>query len=309
MLGSAIMIKLYVVDGTEEIQSFDFQKETIHIGRASENEIEMKDEYVSRRHLKVFKRGDRYFLQDLNSSNGIFVNGVQVPAGEEVEVKEGEPITIGMSLICLGKTCLEQIIPFVDSVYTSEELAELETMSGQDRALTHKNNMELIYNVSNVLRGSMTLKETMESILDYIFGLFRRIDRGVIILIDKNSGQITQAFPRQNPNTEPVLTSYSKTIVDRVLREAKGVMMLDTFSEESPNLSESIRLMRIRSALCVPLISRGDIRGVIYLDSIRQPYGFRAEDLGLLTALSSSAAIVIENVLLSSAKEMASGKS
>jgi GAF domain-containing protein len=220
-------------------------------------------------------------------------------------VKEGEPITIGMSLICLGKTCLEQIIPFVDSVYNSEELAEIETMSTQDRALTHRNNMELIYNVSNVLKDSMTLKETMESILDQIFGLFRRIDRGVILLIDKNSGQITQAFPRQNPNTEPVLTSYSKTIVDRVLREGKGVMMLDTFSEESINLSESIRLMRIRSALCVPLISRGDIRGVIYLDSVRQPYGFRAEDLRLLTALSASATLVIEHALLSSAKEMA----
>jgi 3',5'-cyclic-nucleotide phosphodiesterase len=303
------MIKLYVVDGTEEIQAFDLRKEAIYIGRSSENEIQMKDEYVSRRHLKVFKKGGKYFLQDLNSSNGTFVNGVQVAPGKEVEVKEGAPITIGMSLICLGKTCLEQIIPFVDSIYDSEELTELGAVSAQDRALTHKNNMELIYNVSNVLKSSMTLKETMESILDYIFGLLRRIDRGVIILIDKNSGQITETFSRQNPNTEPAFTCYSKTIVERVVREAKGLMMLDTFGEESSNLSESIRLMKIRSALCVPLISRGYIRGVIYLDSIRQPYGFRSEDLSLLTALSSSAAMVIENVLLSSAKEVASRES
>jgi sigma-B regulation protein RsbU (phosphoserine phosphatase) len=302
------MIKLYVVDGTEEIQSFEFRKKTIHIGRSSENEIRMKDQYVSRRHLKVFKMDNRYFLQDLNSSNGTFINGVEVPPGKEVEVREGAPVTIGMSLICLGKTCLDQIIPFVDSIYDSEELDESGTMSGQDRALTHKNNMELIYNVSNVVRSSMTLKETMESILDYVFGLLRRIDRGVIILIDKNSGQITETFSRQNPNTEPALTSYSKTIVDRVVKEAKGLMMLDTFDEESVNLSESIRLMKIRSVLCVPLISRGNIRGVIYLDSIRHPYGFRSEDLSLLTALSSSAATVIENVLLASAKEMGSGK-
>ncbi len=302
------MIKLYVVDETEEIQSFDFRKDTIHIGRSSDNDIKMKDEYVSRRHLKVFKRGGKYFLQDLSSSNGTFVNGLQVAPGEEVEVKEGAPITVGMSLICLGKTCLEQIIPFVDSILDSEELTELGAISVQDRALTHKNNMELIYNVSNVLKSSMTLKEIMESILDYIFGLLRRIDRGVIILIDKNSGQITETFSRQNPNTEPAFSSYSKTIVDRVVREAKGLMMLDTYNEESSNLSESIKLMKIRSALCVPLISRGDIRGVIYLDSIGQPYGFRSEDLSLLTALSSSAAMVIENALLCSAKEMASAK-
>jgi hypothetical protein len=302
------MIKLYVVDGTEEIQSFDFRKDTIHIGRSSDNDIKVKDEYVSRRHLKVFKRGGKYFLQDLGSSNGTFVNGLQVAPGEEVEVKEGATITVGMSLICLGETCLEQIIPFLESILDSEELTELSAISVQDRALTHKNNMELIYNVSNVLKSSMTLKEIMESILDYIFALLRRIDRGVIILIDKNSGQITEIFSRQNPNSEPAVSSYSKTIVDRVVREAKGLMMLDTYNEDSSNLSKSIKLMKIRSALCVPLISRGDIRGVIYLDSIGEPYGFRSEDLGLLTALSSAAAMAIENALLYSAKEMASAK-
>lgn len=302
------MIKIYVVDGTEEIQSLEFRKDTIHIGRSSDSDIKMKDEYVSRRHLKVFERGGKYFLQDLSSSNGTFVNGLQVAPGEEVEVKEGAPITVGMSLICLGKTCLEQIIPFVDSILDSEELTELGAISVQDRALTHKNNMELIYNVSNVLKSSMTLKEIMESILEYIFGLLRRIDRGMILVIDKNSGQITETFSRQNPNTEPAFSSYSKTIVDRVVREAKGLMMLDTYNEDSSNLSESIKLMKIRSALCVPLISRGDIRGVIYLDSIGQPYGFRSEDLSLLTALSSSAAMLIENALLCSTKEMTSAK-
>jgi pSer/pThr/pTyr-binding forkhead associated (FHA) protein len=308
-LGLAAMIKIYVVDGTEEIQSFEFRKDTIHIGRSSDNDIKMRDEYVSRRHLKVFKRGGKYFLQDLSSSNGTFVNGLQVAPGAEVEVKEGAPITVGMSLICLGKTCLEQIIPFVDSILDSEELTELGAVSVQDRALTHKNNMELIYNVSNVLKSSMTLKEIMESILDYIFGLLRRIDRGVIILIDKSTGQITETFSRQNPNSEQTaFSSYSKTIVDRVVKEAKGLMMLDTYDEDNSNLSESIKLMKIRSALCVPLISKGNIRGVIYLDSIGRPYGFRSEDLSLLTALSSSAAMVIENALLSSAKEMASAK-
>jgi hypothetical protein len=299
------MIKLYVVDGTEEIQSFDFSKDTVSIGRSPDSDIRMKDKYVSRRHLNVFIRGEKYFIQDLSSSNGTFINGLQVAPGEEVEVKEGMPITIGMSLICLGKTCLEQIIPFVDSIYDSEDLAELGSLSAQDRALTHRNNMELIYNVSNVLRSSMTLKEIMENILDYIFGVLRRIDRGVIILIDKGSGKVTESFCRQSANTEPGLSNYSRTIVDRVVREGKGLMMFDTFSEENANLSESIRTMKIRSALCVPLVSRGDIRGVIYLDSIRQPYGFRSEDLSLLTALSSSAAVAIENALLSSSKEIA----
>ena len=45
-------------------------------------------------------------------------------------------------------------------------------------------------------------------------------------------------------------------------------------------------------------ISKSQTRGIIYVDSIKKPYGFRKEDLALLTALSSPAAIAIENALL-----------
>ena len=57
-------------------------------------------------------------------------------------------------------------------------------------------------------------------------------------------------------------------------------------------------LVGVKSVMCVPLISRSQIRGVIYVDSVDKPYGFRDEDLYLITALSSPAAIAIENALL-----------
>jgi GAF domain-containing protein len=46
------------------------------------------------------------------------------------------------------------------------------------------------------------------------------------------------------------------------------------------------------------LISKNRVRGVIYLDSVNKPHGFRKEDLSLLTALSSPAALAVENALL-----------
>jgi len=50
--------------------------------------------------------------------------------------------------------------------------------------------------------------------------------------------------------------------------------------------------------MCVPLMSKSKIRGAIYVDSVSKPYGFRKEDLSLLSALSSPAAIAIENATL-----------
>ena len=53
-----------------------------------------------------------------------------------------------------------------------------------------------------------------------------------------------------------------------------------------------------------PIIERETANGkrVIYLDSIKEPYGFRSEDLSLLTALGNSAAIAVENALLYAGK-------
>jgi GAF domain-containing protein len=76
--------------------------------------------------------------------------------------------------------------------------------------------------------------------------------------------------------------------------------MLDTFSEDKVDLSESMEIMKVRSVMCVPLISRSQVKGAIYVDSLNRPYGFRKEDLSLLTALSVPAAFAIENASLHS---------
>jgi GAF domain-containing protein len=71
--------------------------------------------------------------------------------------------------------------------------------------------------------------------------------------------------------------------------------MSDTYSAAEKEISESMKIMKVRSVMCVPLISRSQIEGVIYIDSVERPHGFRDEDLALLTALSSPTAIAIEN--------------
>jgi hypothetical protein len=295
------MIKLYVMDGVDEIQSFDLPGDTVYVGRASENHIKMKDGYVSGSHLKIIEKGDRYFVQDMGSTNGTFVNGHPIPPGIEVEVEEGVPITMGMSLMCLGKACLDYVMPFVDAIFESENLNEVvERYQKRDRPMTERNTLELVYNVSNVLKESLTLNEIMERILDSILNLLQRMDRGLILLRDTKTGNIIHILSKAKRGGEDVAALYSRTMVDRVVREGKAFKIVNVMREDGERFSESMEIMKIKSALCVPLISRSEVRGVIYLDSFAEPYGFRNEDLSLLTALGSSAAVAIENALLHS---------
>ena len=157
--------------------------------------------------------------------------------------------------------------------------------------------------VSSALMASLhaddNINEILQTILNYILDLLKRVDRGAFILIDEQSGEISRLIPILKKSGSDTIKIYSRTIVDRVITERKAVSMLDTRTEDEADLSESMQLMKVKSVMCVPLISRSKIRGVIYVDSVTQPHGFRKEDLSLLTALSIPAAYAIENALLS----------
>jgi len=111
------MDRLYVLDGPEKGKTFGLESDIIYyVGRAPGNHIRLSDTYVSRRHLKVIRREERYFIEDLNSKNGTSADGELIDPGVEIEVREGVPIVIGVSVICLGKRCLEEVKALLDSI-------------------------------------------------------------------------------------------------------------------------------------------------------------------------------------------------
>lgn len=289
------MTILYIVNGSDEGRSFDLKGDTINIGRSPDNDIQIKDRFVSRKHLRILRKGSKYLIKDLESENGTFIDGKQIRSGVEFELKEGLTIAVGMSVICLGKECTEEVLSFLDSIHPSRDISKKVGVSAKDRPMTARKNMELIHKVSNVLMQSLNIDEISEKILGYIFDLLKRIDRGAIILIDKETGETSQVITRLKEHIDDSDVRYSQDIVDRVLRDGKAVIMLDTNAEDEDDLSDTVKLLKIGSVMCVPLIIRSKIRGVIYVDSIMKPYGFRKEDLAIFRALSSRAAIAIEN--------------
>ena len=76
--------------------------------------------------------------------------------------------------------------------------------------------------------------------------------------------------------------------------------MSNTTYEDPDSLSDSMSTLQLGSIMCVPMISNSQIRGVIYVDSFREAYGFRKEDLLLLNTLSGPLAVAIEKAMLTS---------
>lgn len=66
--------------------------EVTSIGRSDECDIVIESPYVSARHALIKKRGNKFYIEDLNSTNGTFVNGKRVRIAR---IKNGDIITLG----------------------------------------------------------------------------------------------------------------------------------------------------------------------------------------------------------------------
>lgn len=63
------------------------------IGRSNKNDIVIKDPFLSKKHARIEKEKDQYFLEDLNSSNGTFVNSEKVL--NPMQLEHGDTIKVG----------------------------------------------------------------------------------------------------------------------------------------------------------------------------------------------------------------------
>ncbi len=174
----------------------------------------------------------------------------------------------------------------------------------KDRSITDRERLETIYEVSTLLMQSLDISEISEKIMDSLFHCLKKIDNGSILLVDDKQ-ELKEIIAKDRDTKKRIKMDYSRTIVNRVLNEGKAIMMSDTSRENDEDLSESISIKRIKSIMCVPLISKSKIRGVIYVHSVNVPTGFVEDDLHFLTGLSSPAAVAIENALLYSKRRKA----
>jgi putative methionine-R-sulfoxide reductase with GAF domain len=292
------MTTLYVIDGYDRRQSLEFSGDSLLVGRSADCDLPVKDRFVSRKHLKISRKGERIFIKDLNSRNGTFVNGEPIHPGVEVELWEGVPVVIGMTVLCLGKGCAEEIQGFLGSIDVSGlETEEPEGLS-EDRPMTAQRNMELMIRVSDLLNKSTNIRDTLKKILDCVFDLLVRIDRAAIILREPEEGKIKEVIYRMREGVED--QSFSTEVLEHVMQLKEAFMISDADTEEGEDLPDTLKLLNIKSVLCVPLMNRLKLMGVLYVDSITKPYGFRGEDLHLLSAVSSPVAMAIENALFQS---------
>ncbi|MFL9937084.1 GAF domain-containing protein [Paraburkholderia sp. RL18-103-BIB-C] len=98
---------------------------------------------------------------------------------------------------------------------------------------------------------------------------------------------------------EPVTTTMlPQSMLHYVLRTRESVILDDAVNEGSFGSDPYIRHRRVRSALCLPLINRGELIGLLYLENNLATHAFTPQRMTVLELLASQAAITLENARL-----------
>jgi PAS domain-containing protein len=291
--------ELYMINGPLAGLTFEIEDDVTTIGRSSGNSISIKDLSISRKHAKLTLSGERYFIEDLGSQNGTWVNGHSMSPGYQIQLKEGDFISIGNISMSVGQPYAEDGMITHYSIGLLEEVEQgRKDVFHRDRRITDRDKLEMMYEVCTLLMQSLDLDELAEKLLESVFSCLKGIDSGALILIDQGTGEHKQVIARSRDGEKGFKMNYSRTIVNRVVSQCRAVIMSDTSLTDRVDLSTSMIWIQMKSVMCVPLVSKAEIYGVIYVHSLRSVQGFTKEDLFFLTTLSSPAALAIENALL-----------
>lgn len=93
------MVRLEFILNNALLREIDSDQEEITIGRGDENDIQIKNMAVSGSHAKIVNAKGNYYIVDLASTNGTFVNEKRV---FKQVLKEGDRITIGKHTLAVS---------------------------------------------------------------------------------------------------------------------------------------------------------------------------------------------------------------
>lgn len=305
--------ELRIVKGAKVGRTFPLgPNEKIVLGRDPNCEVQIASDTVSRFHVMVEGRDGRFFLSDLHSGSGTYVNGVKVIhkelfSGDSIQAGEAEvrfqalsetagQDSGGQTTILLTSRPEEMIRRKVD-VRTDELLGPAK---GGDPAsqLQIIQSLSTIYRIGNLIHAERDLGRLFHTIMDTILSVVKA-DRGFLIMMDESPETLKPVVVRTKAKSDRGLVlTLSRTIVKETLQRGQAILCSDTMSDARFRRNDSVLNFGIKSVMCVPLVSQERILGAIYLDSVKQAGIFAEQDLELIVAIGKQAGIAIERTLL-----------
>jgi hypothetical protein len=257
------------------------------IGRDSTCDIVINDLKSSRLHAEIIREGDSFIFCDKDSLNGSFINNDRVAQHELVP---GDQIKIGDTEIRV----IEE--EFSATIEWHQQEPFITTKIPLDKIQTEKSikSLETLYQVGRAINSIQTVEELLDQIAESLLTVFSDVKR-VCILLNENGKDLEPKTIKTKTDIPSQPFEISWSIVNAAVKEEVCILANDASHDIRFRGSESILALNLRSVMCAPLVNKGTVLGVIYLDSGEKPDCFDENDVALLSALASQSAVAIDN--------------
>jgi sigma-B regulation protein RsbU (phosphoserine phosphatase) len=292
------MGSLITLEGADISPSFDLVGECTVLGRQHDSTICLPGKAVSRHHAQILKRDGEFLIEDLGSSNGTYLNGSRLVPNAPANFYDDDRLQIGPFVFTLQS---DRPTPTVEASNESElvirEKVNATSVSSSIFGPDAASRLHVVLEITKHLARTLDVDQLLHKLLEQLMQLYPQADRSVVVLVDGESLDLRAERLRQGGMGRSM--PFSRTIVRKALDEGAGLLSDDVKHDMRFVPSATLTSMELHSILCAPLITAEGTRlGVIQVDRFCKGFGFRMDDLQLLTAIASQVTVVLENASL-----------
>ncbi len=306
------MAFLEIVKGSMPGSKFELNGDRAIIGRSADCEVPIDVPAVSRRHAAILRERGNYFVEDLQSRNGTFLNDKRVT--ERAPLDEGDQLVIcdqefrfhtghGTGMLDpmrnLEESSIAELVDDTKEPGRASVMATLDVSGGSASwGLSANPEVKLgaMIEITNSLAQTLSVEDILPKLLDCLFKIFVQADRGFVVMRPRPDGPLVPvAVKTRRPGDEERIR-ISRTIVEEAMKSRKAILSADAASDERFDKAQSIADFSIRSMICAPMMGvDGQPMGLIQIDTLNQRARFTDQDLEVLASVASQAAVSIDN--------------
>ena len=277
------MAFLTYTDPSGEPRRFEIKKKLTTIGRTRSNDLAVDDPEMMPQHAHILADGESHMVSSLDPKATIVVNG---RPRRNYELRDGDLLTLGGT----------------EFTYDARKGA-VKVMEASDDALVRKprlpddERLSRLFRFSEKLLAGQPLDGLFKTLLDSVIEA-TGADKGFLLVIRNDRVEIPAARNVDKVDLGDDPNQISDTIVARVLKERKALIISDALKDTILGQSKSVVDLQLSSVMCVPLIARGLLIGILYVGNNRIVDLFTEDDLEQLKIYAGWASIILQNALL-----------
>jgi len=296
-----------VIGGPNAGQILQIKEPRCVLGRHPDCDIPIDHLDTSRHHAQVVLVGGGFFLEDLHSRNGTWLNGERIGARERLN--DGDSIRISESVYEFCRTPSRSPAKATTSVLVEERegAAEVRAVIPCDPSSPHDPGRSVplmravihaLSEIAQSLRKRLALDEVFPQVLDSLFKIFPAAEQGFIMFRGEDGALVPRCVKVREPGSGQEVR-VSTTIVNRVMDSQQAILSADAAGDFRFKASESLVQAPIRSVMCAPLIDAdGSTFGALQIDTLNYRGRFREDDLHVFVAVATQASIAVDNAHL-----------